>query len=44
MTNDQLTVALDRALTIGGARFTNIGDISCDVEVCNHSLIAVAPH
>jgi hypothetical protein len=33
MTNEQLTVALDRAHTLGGARFTNIGDISCDVEV-----------
>ncbi|RDB21718.1 Alpha-aminoadipic semialdehyde synthase, mitochondrial [Hypsizygus marmoreus] len=32
MTNEQLTVALDRARSIGGARFTNIGDISCDVE------------
>lgn len=32
MTNDQLTVALDRAKALGGARFTNIGDISCDVE------------
>ncbi|KAG5641453.1 hypothetical protein DXG03_005142 [Asterophora parasitica] len=32
MTNGQLTVALDRARAIGGARFTNIGDISCDVE------------
>ncbi|TFK35818.1 Saccharopine dehydrogenase-domain-containing protein [Crucibulum laeve] len=32
MTNDQLPFALDRAKSIGGARFTNIGDISCDVE------------
>lgn len=33
MTNEQLTIALDRAQVLGGARFTNIGDISCDVEV-----------
>lgn len=33
MTNEQLTVALERARELGGARFTNIGDISCDVEV-----------
>lgn len=32
MTNEQLTVALERARQLGGARFTNIGDISCDVE------------
>ncbi|KAG6833293.1 hypothetical protein H0H87_008925 [Tephrocybe sp. NHM501043] len=32
MTNTQLSVALDRARTFGGARFTNIGDISCDIE------------
>ncbi|KAF8966790.1 Saccharopine dehydrogenase-domain-containing protein [Flammula alnicola] len=32
MTNDQLPVALARAKTFGGARFTNIGDISCDVQ------------
>ncbi|KAF9466713.1 Saccharopine dehydrogenase-domain-containing protein [Collybia nuda] len=31
MTNEQLVVALDRARPLGGARFTNIGDISCDV-------------
>jgi len=38
MTNEQLEVALSRAQTLGGARFTNIGDISCDPEVhfmCN---------
>ena len=34
MTNEQLSVALKRAQVLGGARFTNIGDISCDVEVC----------
>ncbi|PPR06507.1 hypothetical protein CVT24_002635 [Panaeolus cyanescens] len=32
MSNDQLATALSRAQTLGGARFTNIGDISCDVE------------
>ncbi|KAG5650501.1 hypothetical protein H0H81_012014 [Sphagnurus paluster] len=32
MTNEQLSVALDRARVLGGARFTNIGDISCDIE------------
>ncbi|KAG6909409.1 hypothetical protein DXG01_000710 [Tephrocybe rancida] len=32
MTNEQLSVALDRARAFGGARFTNIGDISCDIE------------
>ncbi|KAJ7596298.1 Saccharopine dehydrogenase-domain-containing protein [Mycena floridula] len=32
MTNDQLPVALARARELGGARFTNIGDISCDPE------------
>lgn len=35
MTNEQLTVALERARQLGGARFTNIGDISCDLEVCS---------
>lgn len=33
MTNEQLTVALELARGIDGFRFTNIGDISCDVEV-----------
>ncbi|KDR71797.1 hypothetical protein GALMADRAFT_253543 [Galerina marginata CBS 339.88] len=32
MTNDQLAIALTRAQALGGARCTNIGDISCDVE------------
>ncbi|KAF5378151.1 hypothetical protein D9615_007633 [Tricholomella constricta] len=32
MTKEQLPIALDRARALGGARFTNIGDISCDVE------------
>ncbi|KAF8888387.1 Saccharopine dehydrogenase-domain-containing protein [Gymnopilus junonius] len=32
MTNDQLAIALMRAKTFGGARFTNIGDITCDIE------------
>ena len=33
MTNEQLSVALEMAQGIKGFRFTNIGDISCDVEV-----------
>ncbi|PPQ89883.1 hypothetical protein CVT25_004805 [Psilocybe cyanescens] len=32
MKTKQLEVALSRAQGFGGARFTNIGDISCDVE------------
>ncbi|KAF7314386.1 hypothetical protein MKEN_00911300 [Mycena kentingensis (nom. inval.)] len=32
MSNGDLTAALSRAQAIGGARFTNIGDISCDPE------------
>ncbi|KAF9481464.1 hypothetical protein BDN70DRAFT_876255 [Pholiota conissans] len=32
MTNEQLGVALTRASSLKGARFTNIGDISCDIE------------
>ncbi|KAJ7069890.1 Saccharopine dehydrogenase-domain-containing protein [Mycena amicta] len=32
MSNADLTDALSRAQAIGGARFTNIGDISCDPE------------
>ncbi|KAG6841649.1 hypothetical protein C0991_008634 [Blastosporella zonata] len=32
MSNEQLSVALAHASTFGGARFTNIGDISCDIE------------
>ncbi|KAF8183637.1 hypothetical protein BJ912DRAFT_928061 [Pholiota molesta] len=32
MTNEQLRVALTRAASLRGARFTNIGDISCDIE------------
>ncbi|KAG6811583.1 hypothetical protein H0H92_006747 [Tricholoma furcatifolium] len=32
MTNEQLAIALARARPLGGARFTNIGDISCDIE------------
>ncbi|KAF8646029.1 hypothetical protein AX16_007454 [Volvariella volvacea WC 439] len=32
MSNEDLTVALQRAPEFGGARFTNIGDISCDIE------------
>ncbi|KAK2465033.1 hypothetical protein APHAL10511_003109 [Amanita phalloides] len=31
MTNEQLVLALRRARELGGARFTNIGDIACDV-------------
>jgi alpha-aminoadipic semialdehyde synthase len=33
VSNEQLAIALTRAQTVGKARFTNIGDISCDVEV-----------
>jgi hypothetical protein len=33
MTNDQLKVALELARGMDGFRFTNIGDISCDIEV-----------
>lgn len=33
MTNEQLTVALELARGIDGFRFTNIGDISCDIGV-----------
>ncbi|KAL0948067.1 hypothetical protein HGRIS_010691 [Hohenbuehelia grisea] len=32
MTTAQLGIALEGARAIGGARFTNIGDISCDIE------------
>ncbi|KAG6837588.1 hypothetical protein H0H93_007002 [Arthromyces matolae] len=32
MTNEQLSIALDKARLFRGARFTNIGDISCDIE------------
>ncbi|KAF7291646.1 hypothetical protein HMN09_01255800 [Mycena chlorophos] len=32
MSNTDLTEALTRAQAIGGARFTNVGDISCDPE------------
>ncbi|KAJ8521319.1 hypothetical protein ONZ45_g1975 [Pleurotus djamor] len=32
MTNEQLEVALYKAKSLGGARFTNIGDISCDLD------------
>ncbi|KAF8804193.1 hypothetical protein BYT27DRAFT_7194939 [Phlegmacium glaucopus] len=32
MTNEQLAVALEMARGMDGFRFTNIGDISCDVE------------
>ncbi|PFH49159.1 hypothetical protein AMATHDRAFT_148287 [Amanita thiersii Skay4041] len=32
MNNLQLVTALRRAQELGGARFTNIGDITCDVE------------
>ena len=31
MSNDQLVIALKRAQELGGARCTNIGDITCDV-------------
>lgn len=34
MTNDQLAIALENAQRIGRGRFTCVGDISCDVEVC----------
>lgn len=34
MSNEQLIAGLFRAADFGGARLTNIGDISCDVEVC----------
>ena len=33
MTNEQLTVALELARGMDGFRFTNIGDISCDIGV-----------
>ncbi|THH32666.1 hypothetical protein EUX98_g1482, partial [Antrodiella citrinella] len=33
MSNDQLTLALEKAQQIGKGRFACIGDISCDVEV-----------
>lgn len=33
MTNEDLVTALQRAREIGGARFTSIGDISCDLGV-----------
>lgn len=33
MTNEQLAASLTLAQEVGGARFTNIGDISCDPEV-----------
>lgn len=33
MTNEQLSVTLELARGIPGFRFTNIGDISCDIEV-----------
>ncbi|KAI6122567.1 Saccharopine dehydrogenase-domain-containing protein [Pisolithus croceorrhizus] len=32
MTNEDLTVALNRAAEVGPARFGTIGDISCDIE------------
>ncbi|KAF8639309.1 hypothetical protein AX17_001590 [Amanita inopinata Kibby_2008] len=32
MSNEQLVTALERAQELGGARCTNIGDITCDVE------------
>ncbi|KAM6499393.1 Saccharopine dehydrogenase domain containing protein [Amanita muscaria] len=32
MNDEQLVTALKRARELGGARFTNIGDISCDVS------------
>lgn len=33
ISNDQLTVALERAQQVGRGRFACVGDISCDVEV-----------
>ena len=33
MANEQLSIALELAWGMDGFRFTNIGDISCDVEV-----------
>lgn len=33
MTNEQLTVALEKAQQVGKGRFVCIGDISCDIEV-----------
>ncbi|TFK25840.1 hypothetical protein FA15DRAFT_638562 [Coprinopsis marcescibilis] len=32
MSNDQLQAALERAKLLPGPRFTNVGDISCDIE------------
>ncbi|KAG6886864.1 hypothetical protein C0995_003874 [Termitomyces sp. Mi166 len=47
MTNNQLIVALDRARTFPGWRFTNVGDISCDIEggleFLTHSTTLSAP-
>jgi alpha-aminoadipic semialdehyde synthase len=37
MTNEQLTVALELARGMDGFRFTNIGDISCDIGVSGES-------
>jgi hypothetical protein len=38
MTSADLIETLSRAKAIGGARFTNIGDISCDPGV-SHTLV-----
>jgi hypothetical protein len=43
MTNDQLTTALQLAQKVGKERFTNIGDISCDVEVSSFLDLTVWP-
>ena len=36
MTNEQLTTTLEIAQTLGKGRFACVGDISCDVGVCDH--------
>jgi hypothetical protein len=43
MTSEQLQTTLTRAKTYGGSRFTNIGDISCDVGVCPLSSFKTKP-
>lgn len=43
MTNEQLEIALTRAEELGGARFQNIGDISCDPLVMHRILSDDSP-
>ncbi|KAK0502500.1 Saccharopine dehydrogenase-domain-containing protein [Armillaria luteobubalina] len=47
MTNEQLAASLTLAQEVGGARFTNIGDISCDpeggLEFLTHATTLSAP-